>query len=77
MLTVLATILPLVSRCAHLSSDLYRIAAESSEEATEDLLDIAGSLNRFASILKQVGTIIKEDDRLPSHEVRRLSGTTL
>ena len=67
-MAVLAAILPAVSRSSCLALELYQFAASSPGEA-KDLLKIAKAINSFASILKQVGTIIKEDDRLPSYEV--------
>lgn len=67
-MAVLAAILPVVSRSACLALELYQSAATLPEEAT-DLVQAAKAINNFASILKQVGTIIKEDDRLPSYEV--------
>jgi hypothetical protein len=68
-MAVLAAILPIVSRSSGLALELYRFAA-SSPESSHDFVQIASTVNNFASILKQLGTIIKEDDRLPSHEVR-------
>jgi hypothetical protein len=68
-MAVLASILPVVSRSSALALELYRVAAEEPEAAKE-LIEVAGKINGFALILKQVGTIIKEDDRLPSPEVR-------
>lgn len=67
-MAVLAAILPVVSRSSCLALELYQTAASSPGEA-KDLLKVAKAINNFASILKQVGTIIKEDDRLPSYEV--------
>ncbi len=71
MLTVLETILPLVSKCAAISFELYRVATEF-EDVAGDLIHVAGRVNHYGSILKQVGTIIKEDDRLPSNKVCRI-----
>lgn len=71
-MAALAAILPVVSRSSCLALELYRLAASSTGEA-RDLLKVARAINRFASILKQVGTIIKEDDRLPSYEVCHFS----
>jgi hypothetical protein len=68
-MAVLASILPVVSRSSALALELYSVAAESPAAAKE-LIGVAGQINGFALILKQVGTIIKEDDRLPSPEVR-------
>jgi hypothetical protein len=68
-MAVLASILPVVSRSSALALELYRVAAEQPEAAKE-LVGAASQINGFALILKQVGTIIKEDDRLPSPEVR-------
>jgi hypothetical protein len=65
----IAAILPVVSRSSALALELYRVAAESPE-AAKGLIAVAGQTNRFALILKQVGTIIKEDDLLPSPKVR-------
>ena len=64
----LAGILPVVSRCSCLALELYQFAASSPGEA-RDFLKVVKAINNFASILKQVGTIIKEDDRLPSLQV--------
>ena len=69
-MAVLADILPVVSRSSALALKLYGIAAESPGSA-KDLVGVANSINGFAAILKQLGTIIKEDDRLPSPEVRK------
>lgn len=66
-MAVLAAILPVVSRSSCLALELYRFAASSQAEA-KHLLKVARAINGFAAILKQVGTIIKEDDRLPSYE---------
>jgi hypothetical protein len=68
-MAVLASILPVVSRSSALALELYRVAAESPAAAKE-LIGVASQINGFALILKQVGTIITEDDRLPSPEVR-------
>lgn len=67
-MAVLAAILPVVSHSSCLALELYQFAASSPGEA-KDLIKVAKAINNFASILKQVGTIIKEDDRLPSYEV--------
>lgn len=67
-MAVLAAILPVVSRSSCLALELYQFAASSPGEA-KNLVLVANAINNFASILKQVGTIIKEDDRLPSFEV--------
>jgi hypothetical protein len=64
----------MISRSSALALELYRVAAESPEVAKE-FIKVAGAINSFASILKQVGTIIKEDDRLPSPEVCLISTT--
>lgn len=67
-MAVLAAILPVVSKSSRLTLELYQAATESPVAAT-DFVKVGSGINGFASILKQVGTIIKEDDRLPSHEV--------
>ncbi|KAF2854903.1 hypothetical protein T440DRAFT_442361 [Plenodomus tracheiphilus IPT5] len=67
MMAVLAAILPVVARSSSLAIEVYRVAA-SLQEAARDLVKVAQVINQFASNLKQIGTIIKEDDRLPSHE---------
>lgn len=69
-MAVLADILPVVSRSSALALKLYGVAVESPE-AAKDLVAVANKTNGFAAILKQLGTIIKEDDRLPSPEVRK------
>ncbi|KAH6867073.1 hypothetical protein BKA58DRAFT_403885 [Alternaria rosae] len=66
-MAVLADILPVVSRSSALALKLYGVAVESPE-AAKDLVAVANKINGFAAILKQLGTIIKEDDRLPSPE---------
>ncbi|CAA9962257.1 hypothetical protein PTMSG1_05633 [Pyrenophora teres f. maculata] len=66
-MAVLAAILPVVSRSSSLALQLFGIAA-ASPEAARDFVAVASKINGFAAILKQVGTIIKEDDRLPSLE---------
>jgi len=71
-MAVLAAILPLVSRSSTLALELYRFAA-AEPDTTKDLIRTAKSINNLALIVKQVGTIIKEDDRLLSAEV--CSGT--
>jgi hypothetical protein len=63
MMAVLEAILSVVGRSSGLALELYRVAALCQNEAV---------INNFASILKQIGTIIKEDDRLLSHEVCRI-----
>jgi len=70
-MAVLAAILPVVSRSSSLALQLFGVAAKSPE-AAKDFVAVASKVNGFAAILKQVGTIIKEDDRLPSLEVRFL-----
>lgn len=67
-MAVLAAILPVVSSSSRLTLELYQAAAESTL-ASKDFIEVASTVNSFASILKQVGTFIKENDRLPSHEV--------
>ncbi|KAH7069410.1 hypothetical protein FB567DRAFT_221740 [Paraphoma chrysanthemicola] len=68
MMAVLDSILPVVSRSSALALELYRTAASCENEAAKDFIHAASVTNTFASTLKQIGTIIKEDDRLPSHE---------
>jgi hypothetical protein len=69
MMGVLETILPAVARSSSVSLEIYRVLALSPNEAARDLIKSARAVNNFASILKQIGTIIKEDDRLPSNQV--------
>lgn len=71
-MAVLAEILPVVSRSSNLALELYRLTAQPQDVAKE-FVKVASAINEFALILKQVGTLIKEDDRLPSHEVCRIS----
>jgi hypothetical protein len=71
MMAVLEAILPAVARSSGISLQLYRVAASSHNAAARDLIKAASTINNFASTLKQIGTIIKEDDRLPSSEVCR------
>ncbi|KAH3988082.1 hypothetical protein HBH92_057350 [Parastagonospora nodorum] len=68
MMAVLEAILPAVARSSGISLQLYRVAASSHNAAARDLIKAASTINNFASTLKQIGTIIKEDDRLPSSE---------
>lgn len=63
-----AAILPLVSQSSGLALLLYRLAA-ADEYAAKELLRTAKAISNLALIVKEVGTIIKEDDRLPSAEV--------
>lgn len=67
-MAVLATILPVVGRSGSLALQLYKCAATLHDEAASDLTRAAKSIRAFSSVLKQVGTIIKEDDLLTSHE---------
>lgn len=67
-MAVLAAILPLVSRSSALALELYRLAA-GEPEAAKELVKTAKSISNLALIVKQVGTIVKEDDRLPSEDV--------
>lgn len=67
-MAVLATILPVVGRSASLALQLYKCATRLHDEAATDLTRAAKSIRAFSSVLKQVGTIIKEDDLLTSHE---------
>jgi hypothetical protein len=69
MMAVLETILPAVARSSAISVEIYRVAALSPNEAVKDLIKSASAMNNFASTLKQIGTIVKEDDRLPSNQV--------
>lgn len=64
----LIAILPIVSRSSSLTLEIYQLAALETH-STEDFLKIGKTISDFALIVKQVGTIIKEDDRLPSTEV--------
>ncbi|KAF9730540.1 hypothetical protein PMIN02_001479 [Paraphaeosphaeria minitans] len=66
-MAVLAAILPLVSQSSALALVLYRLAAADAYAAKE-LLKAAKAISNLALIVKEVGTIIKEDDRLPSAE---------
>ncbi|KAH7402063.1 hypothetical protein DE146DRAFT_454513 [Phaeosphaeria sp. MPI-PUGE-AT-0046c] len=66
-MAVLDNILPAVGRISGLSRELYRVAA-ANHKAAQDLIKAASTVNGFASTLKQIGTIITEDDRLPSQE---------
>ncbi|KAF1974091.1 hypothetical protein BU23DRAFT_505908, partial [Bimuria novae-zelandiae CBS 107.79] len=66
-MAVLAAILPLVSQSSTLALVLYRLAATDTY-AAKDLLRTAKAISNLALIVKEVGTIIKEDDRLPSPE---------
>jgi hypothetical protein len=64
----LGAIFASVSRGSTLALDLYKIATEQCS-AGHDLSRVAKSISKFSSAVKQVGTIIKEDDSLPSAEV--------
>ncbi|PSN60358.1 hypothetical protein BS50DRAFT_640114 [Corynespora cassiicola Philippines] len=66
-MAVVASILPVVSRCSTLTLEIYQVASTTVDFA-KDLSQAAGSISNFALVLKQVGTIIKEDDGLPSLE---------
>ncbi|KAF2876317.1 hypothetical protein BDV95DRAFT_590454 [Massariosphaeria phaeospora] len=65
-MTDLAAILPIVSRSSALTLGLYQLPIAAN--ATNNTTGIAKSINEFSLIIKQVGTIIKENDRLPSSE---------
>ena len=65
---VLDAILPVVSRSSNLALRLYQVAAVPQQEAKQ-LIETAKVTNSFALNLKQVGTLITENDRLPSPEV--------
>lgn len=67
-MAVHADILPLVSQSSALALVLYRLAAADADVA-KDLLRTAKAVSSLALIVKEVGTIIKEEDRLPSAEV--------
>jgi hypothetical protein len=67
-MAVLAAILPLVSQSSALALVLYRLATADAY-VTKELLRAAKAVSSLALIVKEVGTIIKEDDRLPSSEV--------
>ncbi|KAJ4301008.1 hypothetical protein N0V90_003097 [Kalmusia sp. IMI 367209] len=68
-MAVLAAILPLVSECSALALVLYRLgAADVDACVAKELLRTAKALSNLALIVKEIGTIIKEDDRLPSAE---------
>jgi hypothetical protein len=69
MMAVLEAILPAVARSSSLSLELYQIAASCQNDAAKDLITAANAINNFASIVKQIGTLVKEDDCLPSNEV--------
>jgi hypothetical protein len=71
-MAALAAILPEVSRNSSLVLELYQLAASTQDKAAEKLISLAKSVNSFSAVLKQVGAIIKEDDRLPSYEVCQL-----
>ncbi|KAH8726304.1 hypothetical protein GQ44DRAFT_192456 [Phaeosphaeriaceae sp. PMI808] len=71
-MAVLEAILPVAGHSSVLALELYRVAALSQDEAARDSIQAASAINNFASILKQIGTIIKEDDRLPSHEATEI-----
>jgi hypothetical protein len=76
-MAALAAILPEVSRNSSLVLELYQLAASTQDEAAKKLISLAKSVNSFSAVLKQVGAIIKEDDRLPSYEVCQLYGFVL
>ncbi|KAF2134303.1 hypothetical protein P153DRAFT_281041 [Dothidotthia symphoricarpi CBS 119687] len=67
----LAAILPVVSRSSSLALELYRVAA-STQDVAGDYIKVAKTINGFASITKQVGALITEDDRLPSYEAHEI-----
>lgn len=68
-MAVLDTILPEISRSASLSIEIYHFAASCKGEAVQESVSVARSINTFSALLKQVGTLFKEDDHLPSHAV--------
>ncbi|PVH96527.1 hypothetical protein DM02DRAFT_631918 [Periconia macrospinosa] len=65
-MTVLTAILPLVSRSSSITHGLYKLAARA--KFANHVFETARSLNSLGLIIKQVGTVVKEDDRIPSAE---------
>ncbi|KAF2474602.1 uncharacterized protein BDR25DRAFT_332020 [Lindgomyces ingoldianus] len=63
----LAAIFSTVSRGARLALELNELAA-TTPDATYNLHRIAKSVSNFSLTVKQVGTLIKENDHLPSLE---------
>ncbi|CAI6341740.1 unnamed protein product [Periconia digitata] len=65
-MSALTAILPFVSRCSAITHGLYRLATQT--KAASNILKTAKSINSLALVVKQLGTVIKEDDRIPSAE---------
>ncbi|KAF2792001.1 hypothetical protein K505DRAFT_247659 [Melanomma pulvis-pyrius CBS 109.77] len=63
----LAAVFRIVSRASKLALELYTIAA-TTPNAVDGISRITGSISSFSSTVKHVGTIIREDDSLPSLE---------
>jgi len=67
----LARVFHIVSRASSLVLELYTLAAT----APSGVRDITTAIASFSSTVKQVGTVIREDDSLPSLEVLLLALT--
>lgn len=63
-------IFQIVSRGSALALEFYKLAPTTTiASGTTDISRVAKSISNFSSTVKQIGTIIKEDDSLPSAEV--------
>ncbi|KAF2710493.1 hypothetical protein K504DRAFT_361164, partial [Pleomassaria siparia CBS 279.74] len=63
----LAAVFNIVSRASALALELYKFAT-TAPNAVNNINKLTRSISSFASTVKQVGAIIREDDSLPSHE---------
>jgi hypothetical protein len=64
----LAGVFSIVSWASSLALELYKLATKAPS-ALNSINTITKSISNFSSTVKQVGTIIREDDSLPSPEV--------
>ncbi|KAF2280895.1 uncharacterized protein EI97DRAFT_12612 [Westerdykella ornata] len=61
-----AAIFSAIARSSSLALNLYKIATASPQ--TADIIRVAQSINSFSSALKQIATLIREDDTIYSSE---------
>jgi hypothetical protein len=64
----LAGVFNIVSRTSSLALELYKLASVAPS-TLNSINRIAKSISSVSSTVKQIGTIIREDDSLPSHGV--------
>lgn len=65
----LGAIFSTVSRASSLAFELYKLAT-SNPHGTNHLSKVARSISTFSSTVKELATVIRENDTIPSPEVR-------